>query len=280
MDQNTNNSLTSAPQGGDYSDIIIPNAYATKPKNKNLKKYLVFGVIGVVLLAVIGFLAKAIFVDPRTMSKEEFIQFAESKDMNNVVWIEDFFISATNGALSFDRFFSYQQYVNMRGASDSLQKIKELTFKKNKVAGNKKAQALYSKFVESLKDRINIYEKGVQIYLNVFQAYNKGDFTSIEKISPEIPDYTVVSTRLMDISKQFKEFKQITENENCNLDFASNNDSMLCSKNRQKLEDLKIMAENDEVEKKILNIIYSNFGDYSEIDVLSKYIDDCLVYMR
>ena len=40
------------------------------------------------------------------------------------------------------------------------------------------------------------------------------------------------------------------------------------------------MAENDEVEKKILNIIYSNFEDYSKIDVLSKYIDDCLVYIR
>lgn len=280
MDQNTNKTFTSAPQGGDYSDIIIPNAYAAKPKGKNLKKYIVFGVVGVLALFLISLITKAIFVDSKTMSKQEFIQFAESKDMNNVAWIEDFFIAASNGALSFDRFFSYQQYVNVRGASDSLQKIKELTSKKDKVAGSKKAQALYNKFVESLKDRINIYEKGIQIYLDVFQAYDKGDFSSIEKISPEIPDYTVVSTRLGDISKQFKEFKQITKNENCNLDFASSNDSMLCSKNRQKLEDLKIMAENDEVEKKILNIIYSKFGDYSEIDVLSKYIDDCLVYMR
>lgn len=280
MDQNTNNSFTSAPQGGDFSDIIIPNAYAAKPKNKNLKKYLVFGVVGLLALFLISLIVKTIFVDSRTMSKQEFIQFAESKDMNNVAWIEDFFISATNGALSFDQFFSYQQYVNMRGASDSLQKIKELTSKKDKVAGNKKAQALYSKFIESLKGRINIYEKGIQICLDVFQAYDKGDFTSIEKISPEISDYAVVSARLGDISKQLKEFKQIAKNENCNLDFASNNDSMLCSKNRQKLEDLKIMAENDEVEKKILNIIYSNFGDYSEIDVLSKYIDDCLVYLR
>ena len=280
MDQNTNKSFTSAPQGGDFSDIIIPNAYAAKPKNKNLKKYVIFGLVGVFALFLISLITKAIFVDPRTMSKQEFIQFAESKDMNNVAWIEDFFIAASNGTLSFDQFFSYQQYVNMQEAGASLRRVKELTSKKSKISGSKKAQALYEKFAESLKNRLDIYEKGIQIYLDAFQAYDKDDFTQLEKTSSEILDYTAVSNRLGDISKQNKEFKQIAKNENCNFDFAANSDSVLCSKNRQKLEDLKTMAENDEVGKKILNIIYSNFGDYSEIDVLSGYIDDCLVYMR
>ena len=280
MDQNTNNSFTSAPQGGDFSDIIIPNAYATKPKNKNLKKYLVFGVVGLVALFLISLIAKAIFVDSRTMSKQEFTQFAESADMGNIEWIENFFITVNNGALSFDQFFNYQEYKNMQEAGASLRRVKELTSKKSKISGSKKAQALYEKFAESLKKRLDIYEKGIQIYLDAFQAYDKGDFTQLEKTSSEILDYTVVSNRLEDISKQTKEFNQITKNENCNFDFAANSDSVLCSKNRQKLEDLKTMAENDEVEKKILNIIYSNFEDYSKIDVLSKYIDDCLVYIR
>lgn len=280
MDQNTNNSFTSAPQGGDFSDIIIPNAYAAKPKGKNLKKYTIFGVIGLVALFLIILIAKAIFVDSKTMSKQEFIQFAESADMGNIEWIENFFITVNNGALSFDQFFNYQEYKNMQEAGASLRRVKELTSKKSKISGSKKAQALYEKFAESLKNRLDIYEKGIQIYLDAFQAYDKGDFTQLEKTSSEILDYTVVSNRLEDISKQTKEFKQITKNENCNFDFAANSDSVLCSKNRQKLEDLKTMAENDEVEKKILNIIYSNFEDFSKIDVLSKYIDDCLVYIR
>ena len=280
MDQNTNNSFTSAPQGGDFSDIIIPNAYAAKPKGKNLKKYIVFGVIGVVALILISLIVKAIFVDSRTMSKQEFIQFSESVDMGNIEWIENFFITVNNGALSFDQFFSYQEYKNMQEAGASLRRVKELTSKKSKISGSKKVQALYEKFTESLKNRLDIYEKGIQIYLDAFQAYDKGDFTQLEKTSSEILDYTVVSNKLGDISKQTKEFNQITKNENCNFDFAANSDSVLCSKNRQKLEDLKTMAENDEVEKKILNIIYSNFEDYSKIDVLSKYIDDCLVYIR
>ena len=280
MDQNTNKSFTSAPQGGDFSDIIIPNAYATKPKGKNLKKYVVFGVIGLVVVFLIGLITKAIFVDSRTMSKQEFVQFAESADMGNIEWIENFFITVNNGALSFDQFFSYQQYTSMQEAGASLRRVKELTSKKSKIGGSKKAQALYEKFAESLKNRLDIYEKGIQIYLDAFQAYNKDDFTQLEKTSSEILDYTVVSNKLGDISKQTKEFKQIAKNENCNFDFAANSDSILCSKNRQKLKDLKTMAENDEVEKKILNIIYSNFEDYSKIDVLSKYIDDCLVYIR
>ena len=280
MDQNTNKSFTSAPQGGDYSDIIIPNAYAAKPKGKNLKRYVVFGAIGVFALILISLIVKAIFIDSRTMSKQEFIQFAESKDMNNIEWIENFFITVNNGALSFDQFFSYQEYKNMQEAGASLRRVKELTSKKSKISGSKKAQALYEKFAESLKNRLDIYEKGIQIYLDTFQAYDKGDFTQLEKTSSEILDYTVVSNKLRDIYKQTKEFKQITKNENCNFDFAANSDSVLCSKNRQKLEDLKTMAENDEVEKKILNIIYSNFEDFSKIDVLSKYIDDCLVYIR
>lgn len=280
MDQNTNNSFTSAPQGGDFSDIIIPNAYATKPKGKNLKKYAVFGVIGLVVLFLVGLIAKAIFVDSKTMSKQEFIQFAESADMGNIEWIENFFITVNNGALSFDQFFSYQEYKNMQEAGASLRRVKELTSKKSKISGSKKAQALYKEFAESLKNRLDIYEKGIQIYLDAFQAYDKDDFTQLEKTSSEILDYIVVSNKLGNISKQTKEFKQITKNENCNFDFAANSDSILCSKNRQKLEDLKTMAENDEVEKKILNIIYSNFEDYSKIDVLSKYIDDCLVYIR
>lgn len=280
MDQNTNNSFTSAPQGGDFSDIIIPNAYTAKPKGKNLKKYIVFGMIGAVVLILISLVVKAIFVDSKTMSKQEFVQFAESADMGNIEWIENFFITVNNGALSFDQFFSYQQYTSMQEAGASLRRVKELTSKKSKISGSKKAQALYEKFTESLKNRLDIYEKGIQIYLDAFQAYDKDDFTQLEKTSSEILDYTVVSNRLGDISKQTKEFKQITKNENCNFDFAANSDSILCSKNRQKLENLKTMAENDEVEKKILNIIYSNFEDYSKIDVLSKYIDDCLVYTR
>ena len=280
MDQNTNKSFTSAPQGGDFSDIIIPNAYATKPKGKNLKKYAVFGVIGLVVLFLVGLIAKAIFVDSKTMSKQEFIQFAESADMGNIEWIENFFITVNNGALSFDQFFSYQQYTSMQEAGASLRRVKELTSKKSKISGSKKVQVLYKEFAESLKNRLDIYEKGIQIYLDAFQAYDKDDFTQLEKTSSEILDYTVVSNKLGDISKQTKEFKQITKNEHCNFDFAANNDSILCSKNRQKLEDLKTMAENDEVEKKILNIVYSNFEDYSKIDVLSKYIDDCLVYIR
>ena len=239
MDQNTNNSFTSAPQGGDFSDIIIPNAYAAKPKGKNLKKYIIFGLIGLVALFLISLIAKAIFVDSKTMSKQEFIQFAESADMGNIEWIENFFITANNGALSFDQFFSYQEYKNMQEAGASLRRVKELTSKKSKISGSKKVQALYEKFTESLKNRLDIYEKGIQIYLDAFQAYDKGDFTQLEKTSSEILDYTVVSNKLGDISKQTKEFNQITKNENCNFDFAANSDSVLCSKNRQKLEDWK-----------------------------------------
>ena len=214
MDQNTNNSFTSAPQGGDFSDIIIPNAYAAKPKGKNLKKYIIFGLIGLVALFLISLIAKAIFVDSKTMSRQEFIQFAESADMGNIEWIENFFITVNNGALSFDQFFSYQQYTSMQEAGASLRRVKELTSKKSKISGSKKVQVLYKEFAESLKNRLDIYEKGIQIYLDAFQAYDKDDFTQLEKTSSEILDYTVVSNKLGDISKQTKEFKQIAKNEN------------------------------------------------------------------
>ena len=71
MDQNTNNSFTSAPQGGDFSDIIIPNAYATKPKGKNLKKYIVFGLVGLIFIFLLSFLFKKTVIDSKNMSKEE-----------------------------------------------------------------------------------------------------------------------------------------------------------------------------------------------------------------
>jgi len=67
MNQNTNNSFTSAPQGGDFSDIIIPNAYAAKPKGKNLKKYIVLGLVGLLFIFLLSFLFKKTVIDSKNI---------------------------------------------------------------------------------------------------------------------------------------------------------------------------------------------------------------------
>ena len=82
MDQNTNKSFTSAPQGGDFSDIIIPNAYAAKPKGKNLKKYIVFGLVGLLFIFLLSFLFKKTVIDSKNMSKEELTEIASEQNIN------------------------------------------------------------------------------------------------------------------------------------------------------------------------------------------------------
>lgn len=172
MDQNTNNSFTSAPQGGDFSDIIIPNAYVAKPKGKNLKKYIVFGVIGLVVLFLIGLIAKAIFVDSRTMSKEEVTKLANSDDMKTIDRFESLLFQIYNNQVSFDFIMEDSVQKIIDKADTALSSTKKILDKKKKARGNNLLERDYSLFLDSFEKRYTSFMVGISRYKNFQQAYN------------------------------------------------------------------------------------------------------------
>ena len=280
MDQNTNNSFTSAPQGGDFSDIIIPNAYAAKPKGKNLKKYVVFGVIGLVVLFLISLIAKAIFVDPWTMSKQEFIQFAESEDMNNVEWLENFFITVNNGVLSFDQIFNNTQYESIKEAKDSLDKVKKIIGNKKDISGNASVKRNYVKFREAFLKRYQAYLESTEYYINFYDSLSNKDVGKLDKQKyGDDQDRPQIIKSLSEIITASNELEQVINKNRCELYGSFIVGDEECKSKFQILVNYKVLADNAEISKKIFSRAYK-VEDYSSIEILGDYIERCLIQIR
>ena len=281
MDQNTNNSFTSAPQGGDYSDIIIPNAYATKPKGKNLKKYVIFGVVGLLALFLISLIMKTIFVDSRTMSKQEFIQFAESEDMNNIEWFENLLITIKNGGMSFDMIFSEQYYNEISGTKNTLVNLKTITSKKNNISGNTSIKKLYANFIENFNQRYEIYNNTLKIYEDFYQAYKTLDASLLAKYTSNSsnPNYSSAAKSLSEVILQAQKYKDLKQREDCleyYNDDASNN---RCVSEWRTLRDSKILFDSQDGFKKIF-LDANQDVDYEKNKTLSDYISTILVQVK
>ena len=280
MDQNTNNSFTSAPQGGDFSDIIIPNAYAAKPKGKNLKKYVVFGVIGTVVLILISLIVKAIFVDSRTMSKQEFIQFAESEDMNNIEWLENFFITVNNGVLSFDQIFNNIQYKSIKESKDSLDKVKKIIGNKKDISGNTSVKRNYAKFREAFLKRYQAYLESTEYYIKFYDSLSNKDVSRLDKqkYGDDQDKYLIIKS-LSEIISASNELEQVANKNGCDVygSFIVGNEE--CKTKFQILVNYKVLADNAEISKKIFLKAYK-VEDYSSIEILGNYIERCLIQIR
>ena len=272
MDQNTNNSFTSAPQGGDFSDIIIPNAYVAKPKNKNLKKYLVFGVIGVVLLAVIGFLAKAIFVDPRTMSKQEFIQLAQSDDMMSVDGIENFFYAIYKNDIEVEELFSDEKYNIILKYEKSLKIIKDKLDKKQEISGDSHSRKKYKNFRDEFGSRYTIYTRAIKLYGDFYHIYKNLDIKSISRYENNT-EYEGFLKKFEELIEQKGKIKKLLEEQKCIYEKGKIGVSDYCI-NQSKIESSIIDSINDSVDiKKVFYFIY-DVDNYEERDNLTIYADN------
>ena len=183
MDQNTNNSFTSAPQGGDFSDIIIPNAYATKPKGKNLKKYIIIGLVGLLFIFLLSFLFKKTVIDSKNMSKEELTTFYESDDMEKINNLEKLFFNTYNNNLTFEMVFDESKSQSIKESKGSLEKLKNLLTVKKNFDGNEASRKIFSELKKKLDERYNPYINAIAVYEDFYQAFQSNDIDTISKYS-------------------------------------------------------------------------------------------------
>ncbi len=277
MDQNTNNSFTSAPQGGDFSDIIIPNAYAAKPKNKNLKKYLVFGVIGVVLLAVIGFLAKAIFVDPRTMSKEELLKISQSEDMQKIDTAEIVIASIYAENHEFDEIMNSKIYNQIANIKQLLEKLKQKLENKKLGFGDKNKQKVFDRLINVVNKRLQTYSRTVAVYSDFYLAYINLDSKYIEKYNEQNDktDYIISYKKIYDLIETEKELEETVQKFNCRYVHNTIKGPDICIEKYNLWKISKDSVEDSHVVRKIFNGVYSNVND-EEKGRIADYIDICL----
>ena len=261
MDQNTNNSFTSAPQGGDFSDIIIPNAYATKPKGKNLKKYVVFGVIGTVALILIGLIVKAFFVDSRTISKEEVIELANSDDIKTIDRFESLFFQIYNNQVSFDFIME-----------DSANKILD---KKKKARGSNLLKRDYGLFLDSFEKRYKSFMVGISRYKNFQQAYNTLNTEYIKDYANDNGDLAL-SLFAKNVANIIEENKLLTtqeKNGNCNYIDGLFTGSLECKKAYSAYMSIKTEIDNHGRFNSIFEEVF-NDNDYMNRKNLKIYLGD------
>lgn len=272
MDQNTNNSFTSAPQGGDFSDIIIPNAYATKPKNKNLKKYMIFGVIGLVVLFLIGLIAKAIFVDSRTMSKEEFIQLAQSDDMMSVDGIENFFYAIYKNDIEVEELFSDEKYNLIRKYEKSLKIIKDKLDKKQEISGDNRSRNKYKGFRDEFRSRYTIYVQAINLYGDFYYSYKNLDIESISKYKNNA-EYSGFIEKFEELIEQKKKIKNLLEEQKCIYKNDKIGISDYCVNQGRVESSISDGIYNSADIKKVFYFIY-DIDNYDERDNLTVYADN------
>ena len=281
MDQNTNKSFTSAPQGGDFSDIIIPNAYAAKPKGKNLKKYIVFGAVGVLALFLIGLIVKIILVDSRTISKQEFIKFAESEDMNNIEWFENFLITIKNGGMSFDMIFTEQYYNEISSTKNTLANLKTVISKKNNISGNAGTKKLYAGFIENFNQRYETYNNALEIYEDFYQAYKTLDTSLLAKYisNSSNPSYSSAAKALNEVILQAQKYKDLKQKEDCLDYYDEGTSNSRCASEWRVLRDSKILFDSQDGLKKIF-LNADQDVDYEKNKTLSDYVNTILVQAK
>ena len=280
MDQNTNNSLTSAPQGGDFSDIIIPNAYATKPKGKNIKKYVVFGLIGLIVLFLISLIAKAIFIDPRTMSKQEFIQFAESENIDKITDLESLLDYIYDGTVPFADIMNDKTHDIINTGLIAFQKENSLLSEKINIREPKNVSEMYDALKKDFNDRLNRYQKSIKKYNDIYEAYNNYDSSILSSYSLDTTNFGEYFKKIIDSINELKSIDDsLIQIRKSNLNENEGSISMqfenILDKKNQVIDKLNLSVSP----KFIFNEVYSE-KNYEQEDLLKTSIDKILTYVR
>ena len=280
MDQNTNNSFTSAPQGGDFSDIIIPNAYATKPKGKNIKKYAVFGLIGLIALFLIGLIAKAIFVDPKTMSKQEFIQFAESENIDKITDLESLLDYIYDGTVPFADIMNDKTHDIINTGLIAFQKENSLLSEKINIREPKNVSEMYDALKKDFNDRLNRYQKSIKKYNDIYEAYNNYDSSILSSYSLDTTNFGEYFKKIIDSINELKSIDDsLIQIRKSNLNENEGSISMqfenILDKKNQVIDKLNLSVSP----KFIFNEVYSE-KNYEQEDLLKTSIDKILTYVR
>ena len=280
MDQNTNNSFTSAPQGGDFSDIIIPNAYATKPKNTKLKKIAILVLAGLAVVFLLGFILKKNFIGHKNMSRQELIQLAESEEMDKITDLESLLDYIYNGSASFSDIMDEKTHNIINIGMESFQKENSLLLNKDKIHGGKDVGEMYDALRKDFNDRFSRYQKSTKVYNDVYEAYNNYDSGVLstylqdsanlkeyfEKIIDNINELKLIDDSLIQIRKS-----NLNENEGS----ISRQFENILDKKNQVIDKLNLSVSP----KFIFNEVYSE-KNYEQEELLKTSIDKILTYVR
>ena len=279
MDQNTNNSFTSAPQGGDFSDIIIPNAYAAKPKNKNLKKYVIFGVIGLIFIFLLSFLFKKTVIDSKNMSKEELTAFYESDDMEKINNLEKLFFNTYNNNLTFEMIFDESKSQSIKESKGSLEKLKNLLTTKKNIDGNEASKKIFSELKKKLDERYNPYINALTVYEDFYQAYQSNNIDLISKYSSaDNISYKALYENFTELISYNKQLNELIDNDVCYFDGTDVLGSNNCEERSKQVENTIKNIENNSL-KKVFSSVY-NLPGYKNQNNISEYISKCIAIMR
>lgn len=279
MDQNTNKSFTSAPQGGDYSDIIIPNAYATKPQNKNLKKYIVFGLVGLLFVFLLSFLFKKTVIDSKNMSKEELTTFYESDDMEKINNLEKLFFNTYNNNLTFEMVFDESKSQSIKESKGSLEKLKNLLTVKKNFDGNEASRKIFSELKKKLDERYNPYINAIAVYEDFYQAFQSNDIDTISKYSSaDNISYKALYENFTELISYNKHLNELIDNDTCYFDGSDVLGGDNCEEQSKQVENVIKNIENNSL-KKVFSSVYSLPG-YKNQNNISEYISKCIVGVR
>ena len=279
MDQNTNNSFTSAPQGGDFSDIIIPNAYAAKPKNKNLKKYIVFGLVGLLFVFLLSFLFKKTVIDSKNMSKEELTTFYESDDMEKINNLEKLFFNTYNNNLTFEMVFDESKSQSIKESKGSLEKLKNLLTVKKNFDGNEASRKIFSELKKKLDERYGPYTKAIAVYEDFYQAFQSNNIDPISKYSSaDNISYKTLYENFAELISYNKPLDESIDNDVCYFDGSDILGGDNCEEQSKQVENAIKNIENNSL-KKVFSSVYSLPG-YKNQNNISEYISKCIASMR
>lgn len=279
MDQNTNNSFTSAPQGGDFSDIIIPNAYTTKPKGKNLKKYIVFGLVGLLFVFLLSFLFKKTVIDSKNMSKEEFITFYESDDMEKINNLEKLFFNTYNNNLTFEMVFDESKSQSIKESKGSLEKLKNLLTVKKNFDGNEASKKIFSELKKKLDERYGPYTKAIAVYEDFYQAFQSNNIDPISKYSSaDNISYKTLYENFAELISYNKPLDESIDNDVCYFDGSDMLGGDNCEEQSKQVENAIKNIENNSL-KKVFSSVYSLPG-YKNQNNISEYINKCIAGVR
>ena len=279
MDQNTNNSFTSAPQGGDFSDIIIPNAYAAKPKNKNLKKYIVFGLVGLLFVFLLSFLFKKTVIDSKNMSKEELTTFYESDDMEKINNLEKLFFNTYNNNLTFEMVFDESKSQSIKESKGSLEKLKNLLTVKKNFDGNEASRKIFSELKKKLDERYNPYINAIAVYEDFYQAFQSNDIDTISKYSSaDNISYKALYENFTELISYNKHLNELIDNDTCYFDGSDVLGGDNCEEQSKQVENAIKNIENNSL-KKIFSSVY-NLPGYKNQNNISEYISKCIASVR